>query len=73
LTQLWPAAQTLPQPPQLRGSTRTLTHTPLQRLVPPPQAQAPLTQDAPAPHTLPQDPQLLGSIATSVHTPLHRA
>ena len=65
----WPAAQTLPQPPQLRGSVSTSTQASPHLLVSPPQAQLPFRQEAPLPQALPQLPQLAGSVRRSAQPP----
>jgi hypothetical protein len=77
-SQLCPAAQAAPQPPQLLTSVCSLTHRPLQRLKPALQLtpHAPLTQVgvalAGAVQTVPQAPQLCRSVCSFTHCPLQR-
>jgi len=70
LPHCWPAAQTLPQPPQLRGSVSTSTQASPHLLVSPPQAQLPFRQEAPLPQALPQLPQLVPSLRSCTQRPL---
>jgi hypothetical protein len=70
--QLCPGLHTLPQPPQLAGSSNTFTQALLHEFVSPPQPQPPLRHDAPAPHSLPQPPQLEGSAVVSTQVEPHR-
>src|SRR5579883_1254195 len=72
-TPLADTGQTIPQPPQLSGSTAVLTHPPPQQEIPWGQSQAlqlPSKQELPSGQTLPQLPQLLGSFCRLVHCPL---
>lgn len=66
-----PAAQVLPQVPQLFGSVWRFTQAPEQALCPDGHWQLPPTQDAPVAHALPQAPQLFASVCRSTHAPLH--
>jgi hypothetical protein len=72
--QVWPYAQTMPQPPQLRVSKVMFVQMPPQFVPPPGQSSlvhTPWTQSgADAGQTLPQAPQLLGSLNTGMQTPL---
>ena len=69
--QISPYPQTMPQPPQLSGSSLVYTHVPPQFVRPAGQAeQTPFVQIGVAPEqTFPQAPQLRGSHMRSVHTP----
>lgn len=60
-----PEAQSLPQPPQLRGSVPVFTQLPPHRVVPLAQldTQLPLLHELPAAQARPQPPQLAGSLA----------
>ena len=59
-TQHSPGEQTVPHPPQLKGSVRSSVHRPEQ--TEPEQApQAPFTHDSLGAHFLPHAPQLNGS------------
>jgi hypothetical protein len=65
--------QSFPQPPQLCGSERTSTQTPLQSSKPAWHSeQRPALQVCPDGQTFPHRPQLLESAAVSTHTPLHK-
>jgi hypothetical protein len=59
--------QSVPQAPQFRGSSSTLTHFPSQRASPVAHAvtQLPLVQDSPVLQLAPQPPQLKRSFETS--------
>ncbi len=65
-------AQTVPQPPQFRGSVAMFTQSPEHAVAPAPQvvAQAPLAQTCPAEHAPPQRPQLALSVLRLVSQPL---
>jgi hypothetical protein len=69
-TQLLPAPQGLPQAPQLAGSIRVSTQTPVQLVRPVAQTswQAPAAQVYPEPQAWPQDPQLARSVWRLVQT-----
>jgi hypothetical protein len=66
-----PAAQALPQPPQLAGSLAVFTQDVPQLVIPVAHPQLPLLQALPAGHDLPQAPQLSGSLAVLVQMPPH--
>jgi hypothetical protein len=59
-TQHSPSAQTVPHPPQLKGSVRSSVHMP-EQTEPEQVPQAPFTHDSLGAHFLPQAPQLKGS------------
>jgi hypothetical protein len=58
-TQVWPAPQVTPQPPQLAGSLAVVTHWPLQLDWPAGHWHVPPWQVFPLLQTTPQPPQLL--------------
>jgi hypothetical protein len=60
---------TVPQAPQLLGSTPRSTHVPLHAKVPSGQPQEPPLHTWPAAQRLPHAPQLFGSSLTGVHVP----
>ena len=65
-----PLPQAMPQPPQLRASLWVLEHTPLQNVVPVPQAwQCDATHTWLAGHVVPHVPQFVRSVVGSVQTP----
>jgi hypothetical protein len=61
------AAQSFPQRPQFALLASGFTHTPLQRICPAGQTQAPATHVSPPVQTSPQRPQLAVSIASLTH------
>jgi hypothetical protein len=67
--------QSVPQAPQLRGSSSTLVQTPLQTASPVAHAvtQRPLVHDSPVLQLTPQAPQLKRSLATLTHAVPHWA
>jgi len=72
-TPLWqvvPAAQRLPQPPQLASSALVFVHVVPQRVSPGPQVQTPPTQLPPMGHCMLQALQLRLSLVRSVQAPL---
>ncbi len=70
-TQLRPAPQVTPHPPQLLESTRRSRHTPAQLVRPLAQltTQLPPVQMVPAPHVTPHPPQFRRSVERSRHEP----
>jgi hypothetical protein len=68
--QTWVGEHGIPQPPQLFGSLRVVTHVPLQSTWPTGQTQWLATQTVPPAQTWPQAPQSLGLFTRLTHAPL---